>query len=137
MLKAFRLELPPCETRDMTFSGQSSAPGIDLAMSFTAPKDCVEKYLTDHHVDRTNPIHWPDAGETVVGNRTLSPTRPPFDADHMKQFKLKLDPAGRYDVHVDFVTPKEAGFKVLLVPQGELTSVYMESRLTGNVGKSG
>lgn len=135
VLKAFRLELPPCETRDMTFSGQSSAPGINLAMSFTAPESCVKQYLTDHQVDLERPVYWPASGESKVGGTPISPTKPPFGADSMKQFKLELDPSKKYEVYRGFTTPKKAEFKVLLVPQGEQISVYMECVITGEVSR--
>ncbi|MFE6846758.1 hypothetical protein [Streptomyces sp. NPDC057686] len=137
VLKAFDLELPTCQTENVTFSGQTSWPGTNLKMSFTAAKSCVEQYLTDHQVDLSNPIYWPAAAENRIGDNTFSPTRPPFEADAMEQFKLKLDPSKRYEMYIDFRTPKKAQFSVLLVPQGDQVSVFMASDLTGDIGKRG
>ncbi|MER5807798.1 hypothetical protein ABT143_06310 [Streptomyces sp. NPDC002033] len=135
VLKGFQLELPPCPTENLTFSGQTSAPGIKLAMSFTAPTTCVEQYLKDHHVDLTNPLYWPTSAWDNIGGASISPTAPPFRPGSMKQFKLALDPNKRYKRYIGFRTPKEAEFSVLLDREGEQTSLYMESRLPGRVGK--
>ncbi|MEW2371452.1 hypothetical protein AB0940_19130 [Streptomyces sp. NPDC006656] len=135
-LQGFQLELPPCQTENLTFSGQTSAPGVKLAMSFTAPTTCVEQYLKDHHVDLTTPIYWPASAWDTAGGERISPTAPPFKPETMKQFKLKLDPNKRYKRYIGFRTPKDAEFSVLLDPDGDQTSLYMESRLPGRVGKS-
>ncbi|MFF3430450.1 hypothetical protein [Streptomyces sp. NPDC002602] len=136
VLKGFQLELPPCPTENLTFSGQTSAPGIDLAMSFTASTSCVEQYLKDHHVDLSRPLYWPASGWDSVGGRKIPPTEPPFGPEHMKQFKLNLDASKKYKKYIGFRTPKDAEFRVLLDPEGSKTSLYMESRLPGRVGKS-
>ncbi|MEU9798968.1 hypothetical protein [Streptomyces sp. NPDC051000] len=136
VLKGFQLQLPPCPTENLTFSGQTSAPGISLAMSFTAPTGCVEQYLKDHHVDLSHPLYWPASGWNSVGGRKIPPTEPPFTPESMKQFKLKLDPNKQYKKYIGFRTPKDAEFTVLLDPVGEMTSLYMESDLAGRVGRA-
>ncbi|MER6519193.1 hypothetical protein ABT246_20385 [Streptomyces sp. NPDC001553] len=133
VLKGFELELPPCPTENLTFSGQTSAPGIELAMSFTASTSCVEQYLKDHHVDLSHPLYWPASGWTSIGNHTFPPTEPPFKAEHMKQFKIDLDANKKYKRYIGFLTSKGAEFSVLLDPEGSNTSLYMESRSTGRV----
>ncbi|MEV6572890.1 hypothetical protein [Streptomyces sp. NPDC051577] len=136
VLKGFQLELPPCQTENQTFSGQTSAPGIKLAMSFTASTSCVEQYLKDHQVDLSRPLYWPASGWDSVGGEKISPTEPPFRPESMKQFKLHLDAGKKYKKYIGFRTPKDAEFTVLLDPEGENTSLYMESRLPGRVGRA-
>lgn len=137
VLKAFELDLPACPTEVTTFSGTTSWPDTKLVMSFTVPKDCAEQYLTDHGVDLAKPIPWPAAAANTQGSVTISPTDPPFQDEAMKQFDLKLDPSKKYEVFRGFTTPKEAEFRVLLVPQGARTAVYMESGATGKVKRGG
>ncbi|WP_329448727.1 hypothetical protein OG906_37185 (plasmid) [Streptomyces sp. NBC_01426] len=136
VLKGFQLELPPCQTEDLTFSGQTSAPGIKMAMSFTASTSCVEQYLKDHQVDLSNPLYWPASGWDSVGGEKISPTEPPFKPESMKQFKLNLDAGKKYKKYIGFRTPKDAEFTVLLDPEEGNTSLYMESRLPGRVGRA-
>ncbi|MFJ3235944.1 hypothetical protein [Streptomyces sp. NPDC086787] len=134
-MTAFRLDLPPCQTENVTSSGDTSSMEARLALSFTAPKNCVTQYLKDHQVDVTNPVQWPRPAPSIMDGVALSPTRPPFTEGVMKQFHLTLDPHKKYATYHDFRTPKEAEFRVLLVPQGQKTAVYMESLVAGNVGK--
>lgn len=137
VMQAFQLDLPPCQTEKETFSGQTSWPGPSLVLSFKAPKDCVNQYLKDHEADVTNPIQWPGSAESTMGDVKLSPTRPPFEDASMKQFHLELDPGKKYEIFTGFRTPKEAEFRVLLVPDGDDVTAYMESTTTGDVGKKG
>ncbi|MGI5451001.1 hypothetical protein ACQEVM_35555 [Streptomyces sp. CA-243310] len=137
VLKGFELELPTCPTENLTFSGQTSAPGIQLAMSFTASTSCVETYLKGHGVDLSRPLYWPASGWDVIGDHTFPPTEPPFEPEHMKQFKLDLDASKKYKMYIGFRTPKDAEFRVLLDPEGGNTSLYMESRSAGRVRMGG
>lgn len=137
VLAGFGLEMPPCETEDQTFSGTTSYPNSYLRMSFTAPRDCVERYLRDHDVEMATPLHWPAAGTDRVGSKTFSPTDPPFSDDAMKQFGLKLDPKKKYDYYIDFRTARDAEFTVFLVPRGERTEVYMDVFSPGRAKGSG
>ncbi|MER7518009.1 hypothetical protein [Streptomyces sp. NPDC126499] len=137
VLEGFGLELPACEIEDQTFSGTTSWPNSYLRMSFTAPKDCVERYLRDHDVDMASPQHWPAAGTDRIGSTTFSPTDPPFPDKAMKQFSLQLDPQKRYNIYTDFRSSRDAEFQVLLVPRGERTEVYMDMTSAGRAKGSG
>ncbi|MGW4162830.1 hypothetical protein [Streptomyces sp. NPDC004788] len=136
VLREFALELPQCSTEDMTFSGSTDSSDIHLAMSFAVSRPCAEQYLKTHGVDLDVRLAWP-GGEVKDGNVAIRPTDPPFSADAMEQFKLSLDPKKTYDVYLGFRTPKEAEFKVLLVPSKDKVGLYMEATSLGCVRGSG
>ncbi|MCT9094355.1 hypothetical protein N4G70_36815 [Streptomyces sp. ASQP_92] len=132
LLKIFDLDLPGCRTTNMWSAGNKDWPQQHMLLRFTAPKVCVEQYLDDHGVSRDNPLHWPTGESGTFGDQKVSPTDPPFQPQSMKDFKLKLDPEKRYDLYNDFKTPTGAVFLVLVDPQGEQSTIYLDSVSLGH-----
>ncbi|MFJ3904306.1 hypothetical protein [Streptomyces sp. NPDC090025] len=137
VLKEFVLELPACPTEAETFSGSTDVADWHLDMSFTVPRACADTYLKDHGVDLDTHLTWPASGTTVIDGVTIPPDTPPFTDGAMKRFGLSLDPKKKYALYRTFRTPKDARFRVLVVPAGDKVGLYMEVVGPGFVRGSG
>ncbi|MFG3280440.1 hypothetical protein [Streptomyces sp. NPDC048111] len=132
LLKIFDLDLPGCRTTDMWYKGDAGWPSQHMSLRFTAPKACVDQYLSDHGVSRDHPLHWPTGESGTFEGRQVTPTDPPFAPGRMKDFGLTLNPEKRYDLYNDFTTPTGAVFLVLVDPQGEQSTIYLDSVSLGH-----
>ncbi|QKV78088.1 hypothetical protein [Amycolatopsis sp. Hca4] len=114
----YRISLPACPVEGFRFDVQP--PLTDrLAVTFTAPKSCVDGYLRQYGVDPANP-----QGE-------VGPQDPPFDAGEMRQFGWVLDPNVRYDLYFGFHAPDRWSTFWVLVKPGPQEVVYLRSKTLG------
>lgn len=120
--KAFGLDLPSCGLEGVGFSGTAKYPGQNLNLSFKAPKDCVDRFLTDHSVDVTRPVHWSPGQGAGTG----------FDSDaETRAFGWSFDRNVTYDLFVDFTTSNGSRFSVVADPGQSERTVYMMARFLG------
>ncbi|MFI5620572.1 hypothetical protein [Streptomyces sp. NPDC051567] len=125
MLDTFGLQLPACETENLRFSG-SKMFGPQMTLSFTAPKSCADKYLTDHGVKLAHSTRWP-YGETIVDGKVRPQARTPFPEGTMDELGLKVKPGRSYPMYTAFTTPKDPTFDLLVDEQGDRVNVYLVS----------
>lgn len=132
-MKSFQVELPPCDVEKVGFWGDSARSDQRLALSFTAPKVCIDQFLKNYGVKVEDPKHWPfGAWANSVDGRKVSPTEPPFAEKEIKQFDWNLDPGRQYNFYRDFHTPSGADFDVLVDPRDTKQTVYMRSVFTNS-----
>ncbi|PSJ30517.1 hypothetical protein B7P34_00390 [Streptosporangium nondiastaticum] len=133
VLDAMDLKMPDCPVKMHTYQAdQFWWPPGTVEMSYTAPKGCMDDYLTAQGVDDLGKpfLRWPTGVSGFNGDREIKPTDPPFPSDIMKRFRLHLDASRTYPIHT-FMTANRSSFRVLLDEKGDTTTAY----LTGMNGR--